>query len=304
MPSHTVLLAGATGMLGARIAHHLLDADEMDLRLLVRPNALDDPAKRAVLDPLTDRGAELVEGDVTDRASLESATRGVDVVVSALQGGREVIVDGQVALARAAAANGVRRFLPSDYGLDLFESPPGEHAPFDQRREADEVIATLGMEHVHVLSGAFLDMLAMPGAIVDFDDDAGVATMWGSGDERFEATSVDDTARYAARVALDPSVPSGKFAVAAQRLTLGDIVAVVERTTGREYTRRSRGTPQDLRAWIAGRRDAGDEMSAAMGTYLLFMLTGAAALGDLQNDRYPDIRPSTLDQHAGTGVAA
>jgi len=304
MPSQTVLLAGATGMLGARVAHHLLEGEDADLKLLVRPEALHDPSKRAVLDPLVDRGAQLVEGDVTDPESLDRPTRGVDVVVSALQGGREVIVDGQVALARAASANGARRMLPSDYALDLFKAPPGEHLPFDERREADEAIAALGMEHVHVLSGAFLDMLAMPGAIVQFDDDAGVATLWGSGDERFEATSVDDTARYIARVALDPSVPSGKFAVAAQRLSLGDIVSTVERTSGRRYARRSRGTPQDLRTHIAGQRQAGDEMGATMATYVLYMLTGEASLDDLQNDRYPDIRPTTLEQQPATGVGA
>ena len=192
-----------------------------------------------------------------------------------------MIVDGQVALARAASANGVRRMLPSDYGLDLFKAPPGEHLPFDERREADETIAALGMEHVHVLTGAFLDMLAMPGAIVQFDDAAGVATLWGSGDERFEATSVDDTARYIARVALDLAVPSGKFAVASQRVSLGDIVSLVERTSGRHYARRSLGTLQDLQTHIAAQRRAGDEMGATMGTYLLYMLNGHASLDDL-----------------------
>jgi thioester reductase-like protein len=42
MPPQTVLLAGATGMLGARIAEHLLDADGVAVRLLVRQRALDD----------------------------------------------------------------------------------------------------------------------------------------------------------------------------------------------------------------------------------------------------------------------
>ncbi len=85
MPFQTVLLAGATGMLGARIAHHLLEAEDVNLKLLVRPKALQDTTKRSVLDPLAERGAELVEGDVTDRASPNRATQGVDVVVSALR---------------------------------------------------------------------------------------------------------------------------------------------------------------------------------------------------------------------------
>ncbi len=295
MSSNTVLLAGATGMLGARIAEHLLETEDVALRLLVRPVALADPDKRSGLDPLLERGAEVVEGDVTDPASLARATEGVDVVVSALQGGREIIVDGQIALARAAAKSGVRRILPSDFALDLFKSPRGEHLPFDLRREADEEIASLGMEHIHVLNGALLDGLAS-GGIVEFDDEADVASFWGTGEERFDATTVDDTARYAARVAVDPSVPSGKFAVAGQQVSYGDIVSAVERGTGRRYERRSRGTTDDLRAWIASRREAGETMAAMYGTYQLYMLTGQTALDDLQNDRYPDIEPVTLER--------
>lgn len=295
MPSNRVLLAGATGMLGGRIAHHLLEDEGVALRLLVRPAALADSGKRSGIETLLERGAEIVEGDVSDPAGLGRATEGVDVVVSALQGGREVVVDGQIALARAAARSGVRRILPSDFALDLFKATPGELFPFDLRREADEEISTLGMERVHVLGGAFLDTLAS-GGIVDFDDGAGIASFWGTGEERFEATTVDDTARYAARAAVDPTVPTGKFAVAGQRLSYGDVVSAVEREAGRRYERRSLGTAEDLRAWISTQREAGQMMAAMYGTYQLYMLTGQTALDDLQNDRYPDIEPVTLAQ--------
>jgi uncharacterized protein YbjT (DUF2867 family) len=194
MTSTTVLLAGATGMLGGRIAHHLLDAEKVALRLLIRSPVLADPAKRSRLDRLVERGAEVVEGDVSDPASLGRATAGVDVVVSALQGEREVLVDGQVALARAAA-NGVRRMLPSDFALDLFKASPGEHPAFDLRRAAGEAIDTLRIDQIHLLNGAFLDMLASGAGMIDFDSETGVATFWGTGEERFDATTVDDTAR-------------------------------------------------------------------------------------------------------------
>lgn len=291
----TVLLAGATGMLGARIAEHLLDAKTADVWLLARQATLTDPDKRRALDPLVDRGARLVAGDVTDPVSLANATRDVDVVVSALQGGREIVVDGQVALATAAADNGARRFMPSDFALDVFKAVPGEHAAFDLRREADEAIAKLAIEQVNVLNGAFLDMVAMPGAVIDLDDEAGTATYWGTGDEHFEATTVDDTARFAARAALDSELPPGKFAVAAQRISFRDVLDALERATGRRYEPRSRGSVADLRKWIDDRRQEGDAGSVQMGAYVLYMLTGQTKLDDLQNDRYPDIHATTLN---------
>jgi len=102
----TVLLAGATGMLGNRIAAHLLDQPDVSLRLLLRASARADADKAQTVDALVARGAVVATGDVTDPASLDAATTGVEVVVSALQGGPDIIVDGQVALAQARLATG------------------------------------------------------------------------------------------------------------------------------------------------------------------------------------------------------
>ena len=295
-PSTDVLLVGATGTLGSRIAHHLL-ADGATLRLLARPAR--DPRRTAALDELVNRGATVVEGDLGDPDSLTKATTGIDVVVSAVQGGPGVIVDGQVALARAAFENGARRIVPSDFALDVFKSPPGVHPLFDMRRTADEAIAEIGIEHVHVLNGAFMDMFLDPRTAGFLDDAKGVASFWGTGHERFEATTVDDTARYASRAALDPTVPDGKFAVAADRVSFQQMTDTVEQLTGRTYVRRSLGTADDLRARIEQARRADPTSMAWIPLiYLLFMVTGQTSLDDLQNGRYPDLRPETFDSVA------
>ncbi len=295
MPNQTVLLAGVTGMVGSQIAERFLDDSDVKLRLLVRQASLDDDDKRAALDGLVDRGAELVTGDVTDPESRAAPPPRGDLGGSARAGGGEVVVDGQVALARAAAANGARRILPSDFALDIFKATPGEHAAFDLRREADEEISDLDIEQINVLVGAFLDGVAMPGAAVEFDDEAGTATFWGSGDEHFEATTIADTARYVARVAVDDSVAPGKFAVAADDISFGEIVAAHEEVTGKKYEPNSRGDADELRAWADARRDEGDHGSELMGRYVQYMITGQTRLDGLQNDRYPDIEPTTLE---------
>ena len=70
--TQTVLLAGATGMLGSQIARCLLDQPEARLRLLVRGG---DAGKRAALDPLLAQGAEVIEGDLANRTSLDARRR-------------------------------------------------------------------------------------------------------------------------------------------------------------------------------------------------------------------------------------
>ena len=286
-----VLVAGATGMLGGKIAGELLSLPRVGLRLLATSGSQQDPRKKAGLDALVARGATIVDGDLTEPASLDAATAGVDVVISAVQGGRDVIVDGQVALAKAAARNGARRILPSDFALDVFKAPPGEHASFDLRRDADEIIADSGLEAVHILNGALMDGFVN----AFFDHQARTATYWGGGEETFDATTVGDTARYTARAALDPAVPAGKFAVAGEQLSFGRMADAIEAVTGRRYTRQSLGTIDDLRRAIdhIRHRDP-DPMARVMLVYQLFMLTGVTALDDLQNDRYPDIQPETF----------
>lgn len=278
--TQNILLVGATGMLGGQIARQLLDQPKGRLRLRMLVRSAASPA----IKPLLDRGAEILEGDLNDPRSLDRATQGIDVIVSAVQGGPEVIVAGQVALARAGKRNGVRRILPSDYALDLFKATPGEHAAFDMRREADKQIAAIGLEQVNVLQGGFMNLF-MPG-MGAIDLDKGTIGFFGDGNLLIEVTSVEDTARMMARVALDPTVPAGKFAFAGDRISFRQAGEIVAAHTGRALKPVSYGSEADLRAAMA----AADPEKRVMLAYLLYMTNGQTALSDLQNDRYPDIR--------------
>lgn len=241
-----VLIAGATGMLGSRIAHHLTHAAEVrasgELRLMVRPGAVADDVKRATVDALVTAGAVVVEGDLTDHDSLVQASKGVDVVISAVQGGQDVMVDGQVALARAAEHNGVRRFIASDFAIDLFRAPAA--APmFATRRQAAELLDELDLEVQHILTGGFLDLMLNPGYPGFVDAEKATVTYWGDGTEPFDMTTVDDTARLTARLALDDTATtattrprSGVHQFSAATTTMHQIADELERVTGRAGT--------------------------------------------------------------------
>ena len=288
----TVLIAGATGMLGHRIAGHLLAQPDTAVRLLVRDPATADPDKAARLAALVSRGAVVITGDVTDPASLDQATAGVDVVVSALQGDPSVIVDGQVALAEAAARSGVRRFFPSDFAIDLFAAPAG--APqFDIRKEAAAAIEAFPLEVTHVLNGGFMDMMLDPkaAAVVNLQD--GTAQLWGTGDEPFNLTTVDDTARFTALLATDPERVAGTRRVSGSETTFNAIIAATERHAGTSLTTHVHGDTDALRRIIAA---AADPWSVVMPWYLLSMIT-VPPFATTDNDRYPDLQPTTLEDY-------
>ncbi len=299
-----MLVAGATGMLGAEIARALLDRGGAEVLSLVRRGGADAPEERDGLRALTERGARPVEGDLADPASLDAAVRGLEVVVSAVQGGREVIMDGQRALLDAAKRAGVRRMLPSDFAIDLFAVDRGMHPLLNMRREADEAVAAGGLEHMHVLNGVFTKYLFHP-AFGAFDFEKGEVAFWGDGRQAINTTTTNDTARYAAEAALDRALPSGKFAVAGDQVGVLDAARVAGEAEGRELRPRSLGSIAGLereveaaKARVAG--DASGDPSKYAPFYALAVFSGWAKLKDLQNGRYPHIRPATLRDHLAT----
>jgi len=285
----TVLVAGATGMLGGRIATELIDQLDVDVRLMLRASALGNTAKTRAVDALVSDGAVVALGDVTDPDSLDKATAGVDVVVSALQGGPDVIIDGQIALAEAAVRSRVRRFVSSDFAIDLYNAPTG--APqFDIRREADARIDSLPLEVVHVLNGGFMDLMLDPRAAHIIDLEKRTATIWGTGDEPFNLTTVDDTARFTARIATDPSDVSGVRYLTGAETSFNQIIAAVQELWGATPTRNVLGSVDDLRRITS---QAADPWSVVPLWYLLSMLTVPPFPGN-DNERYPDLTPTGL----------
>ena len=104
-----ILVTGGTGFVGGHVVHALREQDR-PVRCLVR--------KTRKAEQLRSWGCELVEGDVTDAASLRRAVEEVDAVVHlvAIRQGRperfqQVMVEGTRKLLRASDEAGVRRFV-------------------------------------------------------------------------------------------------------------------------------------------------------------------------------------------------
>jgi len=167
------------------------------------------------------------------------------------------------------------------------------------RRRAAAAIDALPMQVVHVLNGAFMDMMLDPSAPGLVDVAGGSVTLWGTGGERFDLTTVDDTARFTARVGTDPADLSGVHYLSGEQASFNTIIAETEQITGRTLTRNVLGSADDLRRIVAA---AEDPWSVVMQWYFLAMLT-TPPFPTNDNDRYPDARPTGLRDYL-TGHAA
>ena len=290
--SRTMLIAGATGMMGRKIAAALLSRGAKP-RLMVRGGAAN--PKAADLQPLVAQGAVVVDADVANPESLAQAVDGVDVIVSALQGGPDVIVDGQRALAEAGLKAGVARMFPSDFSVDFRRIADEEHIFLGWRRQGDAAIAAVGLPQTNTFTGAFTDMLWQPFlGLIDWEKNH--VAYWGDADQPYDFTTTDDTAAYVAAAALDPTAPDGGFEVIGETASPRQLAEIASGVTGRAFALHSLGSLDDLDAEIARRQQAApaDPMAWAGMQYHRTMATGRGKIQTPMNARYPDVQPERI----------
>ena len=191
-----ILVTGGTGFVGPKVVHALRERD-LPVRCLVRePSA--EPAKL-----LAAWGCELVQGDVTDAASLRRAVDGCDAVVHLVairQGSREkferVMEQGVRDLVAMAKEAGVRRFvLMSALGTSAESKDlvPYYHAKW----ENEQTVAASRLEHV-IFRPSFI--FGREGGILPTFKRlarlAPVTPIIGSGEQRIQPIWIDDLAAY------------------------------------------------------------------------------------------------------------
>lgn len=298
-----VFLVGATGLLGSRLAPAFLDKGAT-VRALVRPGAAGE--KKQALDALRAKGVELVEGDITDPAGrLATAIGGAQTVVSAIQGGPDLIVDGQANLLAAAEQAGAARFVPSDFAIDITRLGDGDNFMIDWRRQAAEGFAETALGVLSVLNGAFVEVMVGFMDLIDWE--RGTLSHWGDPDQPLDLTTVRDTAAYTAAAVLDPALAKGgTVRFAGEVVSIRQFHAAVERGTGRKLELRTLGTADDLRSEIERRAKATQNPFDYVALqYQWCMVTGKGKFDKLDNERYPQIKPTSVEEFVrGAGLGA
>ena len=222
----TILVTGATGQQGGATARHLL-ADGWNVKALTR-NPNNPPAKA-----LKDSGAELVQGDLADRARLDEILNGVYGVFS-VQQFWEHGYDGELQqgklLADAAKAAGVEHFVYSSVSsADKKTGLPH----FDSKWLIEEHIRSLGIKATILRPVFFMENLLMP----DFKDNILKGTLGISlkTDVSLQMIGVDDIGAFASLAFGDPDTYVGKaIDLAGDELTGPQMAEVLSGALGKD----------------------------------------------------------------------
>jgi len=285
MKDATILVAGATGNLGGRIARALRERGA-NVRALVRHGTARDKLER-----LQELGVEMAAVDLRSASEVIPACTGMSCVVSALQGLRDVIVDAQTVLLDAAIKADVPRFIPSDYSIDFTKFPAGENRNLDLRREFHKRLDETSISATTIYNGAFAELLIGQMPLILFKLKR--VLYWGNPDQRMDFTTMDDTAAFTARAALDPSTPRF-LRIAGDQLSARDLTVLVSEVTGKKFKLFRAGSLGLLGALIRVARTVAPAekqlFPAWQGMqYMRNMFDGRAKLDPLDNDRYPSI---------------
>ncbi|KAL2668544.1 hypothetical protein AAZX31_01G159900 [Glycine max] len=149
-----ILVLGGTGYIGKFIVKASAEAGHPTFAL-VRETTLSHPEKSKLIESFKSSGVTLLYGDVNDHESLVKAIKQVDVVISTL-GGQQI--DDQVkVIAAIKEAGNIKRFLPSEFGLDVDHHNAVEPAAsfFNKKVKIRRAIEAEGIPYTYVCSYAF-----------------------------------------------------------------------------------------------------------------------------------------------------
>lgn len=183
MAYKNVAITGASGSMGGPILKKLLKAGTFNVTVL----------RRAGSSSTFPADVKVVDADFDSVDSLAAALKGQEVLISALT---STALLSQKALVDACVAAGVNRFIPSEFGCDLFNPKPKTLPVFAHKIEVEEYIfekaKTSGLTYTLVFNNCFLDWGLQYDFILRVSDYKPV--IYDGGDTVFSATNLDTVA--------------------------------------------------------------------------------------------------------------
>ncbi|KAI1174843.1 hypothetical protein F4777DRAFT_599186 [Nemania sp. FL0916] len=227
-PIKNVAVVGGSGNLGRAAVDELLNAGFTVTALTREGSTATFPTNVA-----------RKEVDYSSAESLVSALEGQDAVVSTIA---TVAVGGQKPLVDAAVAAGVKRFIPSEFGINtrfLGKQPIGSIL--------QGKIQTLNYIHekskqnpsfswTGISTGLFFDWGLEYGSI-GFNAKDRIAAIYDSGDEPFQASNLPLIGKAIAAVLQHPERTANRYiSIASFNPTQNQILAIVEKLTGTRWS--------------------------------------------------------------------
>ncbi|KAM0510915.1 hypothetical protein ACHAPE_010391 [Trichoderma viride] len=236
-----IVLAGASGNLGARILRNLLESTDHVFQVTVltrsRTNGAESFLSAAGLPLSSPNKPSVVSVEYNDHPALVQSLKGHDVLIAALAGSIAMQVD--LLLLSAAQEATVRRIIPSQYTLDMLH--PAAQALFQDEwpdaypvvlAQRYQMLAEAGgpTSYTGILTSMFLDVFLETALFGAYDIRGRKSTLVDDGDAFFTACSTDFIAASVAAVLKLPEevTKNKRIPIAEVRTTGNELVKAIE----------------------------------------------------------------------------
>ncbi|KAG6585590.1 Phenylcoumaran benzylic ether reductase TP7, partial [Cucurbita argyrosperma subsp. sororia] len=226
-----VLIIGGTGYIGKFVVEASAKAGHTTFAL-IRESTVADPVKAKLVENFKNLGVKLITGDLYDHESLVKAIKEVDVVISTL--GQMQLADQVKIIAAIKEAGNVKRFFPSEFGMDvdrLHAVEPAKSA-LAVKAQIRRAIEREGIPYTYVSSncfnGYFLPTLSQPGLTAPPRDKVVIS---GDGHPKVIFNLEEDIGTYTIKAVDDPKTENKILYIRPPKNTysFNDLVALWEK---------------------------------------------------------------------------
>ncbi|CAO2204978.1 unnamed protein product [Urochloa humidicola] len=301
-----ILVVGGTGYLGRHVVAASARLGHPTYALVRDTTAPSDPAKAALLETFTDAGVTLLKGDLADHASLVRAAKLADIVISTV--GVPQIPDQTKLVAAIAEAGNVRRFVPSEFGLDADRSDaavvePARSMIVTSKAAIRRAVEAAGVPYTYVLAGYFFGYgLPGVGQVLSRAPPADKAFVLGSGDVKVMFAEEGDIGSYTVMAAADPRAENRTLHIRPPGNTMShnELLAMWEEKTGKKFER-VHVDEDDVLKQI---REASIPMNVILSIGHATHIKGEQSKVEVDpstgvdaSELYPDVKYTTVDEY-------
>ena len=287
-----IVIAGATGNLGGKIAAALL-AKGAEVRAIVR---LETEQKK--IKDLEEKGVQVFQIDTRNKSEISKHCVGAHCLVSALAGLGETIIDAQRIFLDAAIEANVPRFIPSDYSSDFTNLKDGQNRNLDFRRAFHQYLETTPIKATTIFNGPFMDLLTTDMPLIMFKQKR--ILCWGNPNQMIEFTSTHNVAAFTAEAAMENETPRF-LRIAGDIISCNQFVNLLTALTNEKYKLFRPGGIGLLNVVIKLTRffsPSKNELYPAWQgmQYMRDMMEGRIVFQKYDNDRYTNLKWTSVKQ--------
>ncbi|XP_027076463.2 phenylcoumaran benzylic ether reductase Pyrc5-like [Coffea arabica] len=308
-----ILIIGATGYIGKCIVEASAKAGHPTFAL-VRESTISDPKRAAIIESFKSLGVTSLYGDLYNHQQLVNAIKQVDIVISTVGGGMEVVAHQVKIIAAIKEAGNIKRFLPSEFGGDADRWHCVEPAASWYRIKAEirRAVEAAGIPYTYLVSNGFAGYLNY---FLNLFGDFGSATppkdkigILGDGNSKVVFSMEEDIAAYTIKAADDPRTLNKivHLRPPANTLSCNEIVSLWEKKIGKT-----------LEKIYVPEKEVLEKIQVATMLLKLFLSLGytifvkgemanfeiEASFGVEASELYPDVKYTTLDQYLNQFVS-